>query len=610
MLQSMRSAAKWIWLIIAIVFVGGFVFYESSGLFGRTALTTTTPVATVNGQDILYTNWANALEAAVREQEQRTGRSLTLEERDRVGQQVLDQMITDVLLRQEYRRRGIVATDDEIREAAIYAPPPELMQSPELQTEGRFDPEKYRRYLSSPVAKQTGLLAQLEGFYRTEIPKQKLFEQIAIDVYVSEARLWQMWRDAHDSAQMTYAALRPETVPDAQVSVSDQEIRDYFDKHKKDFERPGRAIVSVIMIPRAVTAADSAATRARANALRNEIVGGAKFEDVARRESADSGSATQGGALPPAPRGSYVAEFEKAANALAPGQISEPVLTQFGYHLIRVDSKKADTLSLHHILLRITQSDSSATATDRKADQLSRIASGATDPKKFDEGAKQLGLQVLKGSAIEGQPLTIGGRFIPNVSAWAFSGPRQGESSDLLDAEDGYYLARLDSLVPGGEPTVATFQDAVRAIIARQKKLDRLMPAAREIASAAAGGQTLEQAAAAHSATVAKTPGFTRVSPVAGIGQLNEVVGAAFGLPVGSVSQPVRTDNGVYVIRVDRRVNADRAAFDAQKKAQREQMVNALREQRVRDYLDGLRKSAKIEDRRKEIELAARRTSA
>ena len=54
MLQSMRSAAKWIWLIIAIVFVGGFVFYESSGLFGRTAVTSTSAVATVNGTDILY----------------------------------------------------------------------------------------------------------------------------------------------------------------------------------------------------------------------------------------------------------------------------------------------------------------------------------------------------------------------------------------------------------------------------------------------------------------------------------------------------------------------------------------------------------------------------
>lgn len=609
MLQSMRSAAKYVWGFIALAFIGGFVFYESSGLFNSNALTTSTAVGSVNRQDILYTSWANARENAVREQEQRTGHSLTLEERERVGQQVFDQMVNDILLQQEYRRRGITVSDDEIREAAQYMPPPELMQSPDLQTDGRFDPEKYRRFLSTPVARQGGLLAQLETYYRSEIPKQKLYGELISDVYISDGRLWEMWKDAHDSAKITFAVLRPDAVPDAQVSISDQEIRDYFDKHKKDFERPGRAIVSVVRIPRTVTAADSAATRDRAAALRAEIVGGAKFEDVARRESADSSSAVNGGALPPSTKGSYVPEFERAAYALQPGQISEPVLTQFGYHLIRLDSRKGDTLSLHHILLRVAQSDSTASATDRKADQLSRLAAGATEPRKFDDAVKQLGLPVLKGAAIEGQPLTINGQFIPNVSAWAFTGAHQGETSDLMDAEDGYYLARLDSLVPRAEPTVAQFQDAIRGILTRQKKLDLLMPAARQIAAAAASGQSLAAAAAAQKATADSTPMFTRVSPVRGVGQLNEVIGAAFGLPVGAVSQPIKIDAGVYVIRVDRRVEADRAAFEAQKKTQREQMLQALREQKVRDYLEGLRKSADVKDNRREVESAARRIS-
>lgn len=609
MLQSMRSAAKWIWLTIAIVFVGGFVFYESSGLFTTGAVTTSSAVGTVNGQDILYTTWFNARENAAREEEQRTGRSLTLEERDRIGERVFDQMVTDILLQQEFRRRGISVSDDEIREAALYAPPPELMQAPDLQTEGRFDPEKYRRFLATPVARQGGLLAQLESYYRSEIPKQKLFDQIASDVYIGDSRLWHMWQDGHDSAQITYAVLRPDTIPDAQVSVSEQEIREYFDKHKADFERPGRAIVSVVTIPRVATAADTAATRARAAALRAEILGGAKFEDVAKRESSDSGSAVNGGLLPPAVRGSFVPEFEKAAYALTPGQMSDPVLSPFGYHLIRLDSRKADTLNLRHILLRIAQSDSSATATDRRADQLSRLAGGATDPKRFDAAAKELGLTVSQGAAIEGQPLTIAGRFIPNVSSWAFSGAREGETSDLLDTDEGYYLARLDSLVPRAEPTVARFQDVIRTILARQKKLDRLVPMAREIARAAAGGQTLATAASARGATVATTPAFTRVAPVPGVGQLNQVVGAAFGLPVGAVSEPIKIDAGVYVVRVDRRVEADSAAWVAQKQTQRAEMLQAMREQRVRDYLDGLRKGADIEDNRREIESAARRAS-
>lgn len=610
MLQSMRSAAKWIWLIIAIVFVGGFVFYESSGLFGRTAVTSTTAVATVNGQDILYTTWANARENAVREQEQRAGHSLTGEERDRVGEEVFNQLVTDILLQQEYTKRGITVSDDEIREAAQYAPPPQLMQAEELQTDGQFDPEKYQRFLRSPVAKQGGLLYQLEGYYRAEIPKQKLFQQVATDAYISDARLWQMWKDARDSAQISYVALRPTALPDDKVTVSDADVRAYYEKHKKDLEQPGRAAVSVIEIPRTITAADSAAVRARAVALRNEILGGTKFDEVAKRESADSVSAVNGGVLPRGARGRFVPQFESAAYALKPGEISEPVLTPFGYHLIKLDERKGDTLALRHILLKIAQSDSTATVTDRKADQLGRLAASAEDPKKFDAAAKEMNLPVEHGVATEGQPLMLSGRFVPNVSAWAFGGAHVGETSDLLDSDNGYYLARLDSIVAGGVPTLEQATPMIREELIGEKKIDALLPVAKEVSAAVAAGQTLEQAAQAKGLTVEKSPAFSRLSTVPGIGSLNEVIGAAFGLPAGAVSAPIKAVNGAYVIRVDRRVDASRAAFDAQKVAQRERILQTLRQQRVRDYLEGLRKSAKIVDRRKEINAASRQVTS
>ena len=147
-------------------------------------------------------------------------------------------------------------------------------------------------------------------------------------------------------------------------------------------------------------------------------------------------------------------------------------------------------------------------------------------------------------------------------------------------------------------------------LIARDKKIDQLVPVAQQIASGVAGGQTLEQAGPAHGATVATTPMFTRMSTVPGVGQLNEAIGAAFGLPVGAVSAPIKTSGGVFVIRVDKRVPAARAEFEKQLPTLRTQTVEGLREQRVRDYLEGLRKTAKIDDRRKEVESSARRAGA
>src|SRR3712207_9370027 len=82
-------------------------------LLGRTPLTPTTPVATVNGRDILYTDWYQRVQRQLESEQQRAGRSLTQDEVRQIENGVLDQLVMDVLLEQEYRRRGITVTNYE-----------------------------------------------------------------------------------------------------------------------------------------------------------------------------------------------------------------------------------------------------------------------------------------------------------------------------------------------------------------------------------------------------------------------------------------------------------------------------------------------------------------
>jgi parvulin-like peptidyl-prolyl isomerase len=611
-LQQMRASAKWIWLIVFVAFVGAFLLIDTSGLLGigGGALTPTTSVATVNGRDILFQTWEESSRQLAEERAGQLGRALTLEENQQVRDEAFDRIVADILLNQEYERRGIRVSDAEIQQAAQYYPPPELMQSPELQTDGQFDPEKYRRYLASPSARQQGLLLYLENFYRTEIPRQKLFRQVADGIYLTDARLWRMYRDEADSAQVSFVAFRPTGQPDSTVQVSDAEIRAYYDEHRQQLERPGRAVVSLVEIPRTLTAADSAATLERVRALREEIVSGrTTFEDVARRESADTVSAVNGGLLPPGGRGRFVEPFERAAYALRVDEVSQPVRTDFGYHLIKLEDRAGDTLTLRHVLVRFAQSDSSATRTDRQADELARLAAGRTEPSAFDTAAARLGLAVRRLEVIERQPLVDGGRYIPDVSVWAFEGTEVGETSDLIYDDAGYYLARLDSIQLGGIPSLDAVRAEIRDYLARRKQVEALVPQAEQLATAAAGS-TLESAAAQRGLTVSSTPLFNRLSAVPGLGRLNEAIGAAFGLPVGVVSKPVVTDDGVFVLRVNRRIEADSAAWAAQKTAQRDRIAGRLRQQKVQEFLQNLRRAADIDDRRDEIMRANREAAA
>lgn len=608
MLQSMRSSAKYIWWFLVLAFVGSFLLYETSGIAGSAAVTTSTAVATVNGEDILYTNWQRAVAQLEQEQQQRVGHSLTLDERRTVEDQAFDQMVNEILLQQEYKRRGISVTDDEIRQAALTSPPPGALQSPELMTDGRFDPEKYRRLLSSSQARQSGTLIGLENYYRSEIPRQKLFDQVSSDVYLSDERLWQIWRDRHDSATVSFVTLRTTRLTDTAVTVTDAEINTYYERNKKTLQRPGRAVLSLLTIPRNITAEDSAATKARIEQLRAEIVGGAKFEDVARRESVDSTSAVNGGSLGMGPsKGRFVAPFENAMNALKVGELSQPVLTVFGWHLIKVEERKGDSTNARHIQLRIAQSDSNASRTDRKADQLAAIAGSVTDqPTRFDSAAKTLNLSPASVIAIEKEVLNFAGRQVPSASAWAFSGSRVGETSDLIDAPDAYYLVRLDSLTQGGQQPLSEVKEDIRRRLAAEKRVEKLVPMAQAISTAAASS-SLEVAAADAKLTVEKSQPFSRVELVQGLGQFTQAIGAAFSVPVGKISPPVAANDAMVVLRVDSRTEASKVAFEAQKGQQRGSLTQQLKQQRVEEYMAALRENNKVEDHRVKVMAQMRR---
>jgi peptidyl-prolyl cis-trans isomerase D len=607
-LQSMRSAAKYIWIVLIVTFIGGFLLYETSGLVGRAPVTTTTTVATVDGEEILYTAWQNAVATLEQQQQQRLGRAITLDERRTLEDQAFDELVNEVLLRREYRRRGIAVSDEEIVQAARLAPPPQAMQSPDLQTDGRFDLQKYQRLLASPVARQSGMLVGLEQYYRTEIPKQKLFDQVASGAYLSDERLWQVYRDRHDSAEVSAVVLRPELLTDTAVSVPDGELSAFYARNKKLFERPGRAVVSLLFVPRTVTAGDSAAARAKIDGLRAEIAGGTAFDAVARRASDDSVSGANGGALGKGARGRFTPQFEEAAYALKVGELSQPVLTSFGWHLIRVESKAGDTLDVRHLLVAIGQSDSSAVRTDRRADSLATRAANQTEASAFDAGAAALGLTPAQAVAFDKEPMTFAGRYVPSVSAWAFSGVRPGESSDLFDSPEAYFVARLDSLVAGGVAPLADVKDEIRRRLARDKRLAKLRPLAEQLVATARGG-SLEAAATQRNLTVERSRRFVRVDAVPGLGQFTEAVGAAFSAPVGQVAGPFRGADALVVFRVESRTEASKATFEAGKAAQRAELLQSLRQQKVEEFLANLREKASIKDRRAEVNAALRRQS-
>ena len=597
MMRSMRANAKWVFYILA----GSFVLWLAIGQVMEILQPSANTVLKVNGREVPITFYQERLQAAYEQYRQQSGQStLAREDEQQVQDQVTNQLIQEILLDQEYRRLGIQVSDEEIIEAARSSPPPEVMRDPQFQTNGQFDIRKWQQFLQSGADRNT--LAQIEAIYRERIPQIKLAQYLTADVYISDAKLWRIYKDQHDSATIASLAIWPYLITDS-IAATDAELRRYLDAHAETFTRPSQAFVRFVAVPRLPDPADSAAARARLARVRAELARGAKFEDVARRESADTVSGRQGGDLGWVKRNetAFDPEFMAGLRGLTPGRVSAPVITQFGYHLIRVDAARGDSLKVRHILVPIELQGAHLDAVESRVDSLERLAADQTNGVLLDSAAQRFHLPLSPiYRIVDGEPLTLGRYRIPDVSVWAFEA-RVHETSPIVEAKPAYYVFRLDSLVPAGVPALDEIRTEVLAAVKLDKQKEIAKHRADSLATALRGTPNLLAIGTARELPVQRLGPFTRLQPPGYLAREPMVVGAAFGLRVGERSGVIVGQGGDFIVESLGRKMADSSAWLRQKDAQRTQLLAAVRQARIQQYVDGLRSKAKIVDRRKDI---------
>jgi peptidyl-prolyl cis-trans isomerase D len=583
-------------VIVAFTFFAWLVV-DLSGITGNTGLLTKTAVGKVNGRSIDARTYQSVVQQNIDARQREAPTALGLEDYQEIRDQVWEQFVQNTVLDAEYQRRGITVTQDEIAEAMRTSPPPEFQKIPEFQTDSQFDLAKYQRWLTSSVAQQ--YLPSLEAQYRDQLERSKLLRVVTSDIYLSDAALWEQYRDEHEMVKIGLAAIiARNAVPDSAVKLSDAEINTYYKAHLKDFDRPATTFLSFVALPRLTTAADTAAARARADSARAEIAGGAPFADVARRESTDTVSAKAGGDLGEWTKGAMDPAFDSAAAKLPLNTLSEPVLSQFGFHIIEITSRKGDKIKGRHILIPIEVAGAHRDLLDAQADSLEKLGADKSDPAALDTVARALHLPVGKtGPVQEGTKVQVGNLAVPDAGVWA-STAKQGQTSPVIETSIAFYVFRVDSLQAAGVPPLGQIRDAVAYQARADKKLDRGREIAREFYQRVQGGGALGAVADSMKLPYKEFGPFSRVNPPV---DDPVVVGTAFGLDSGKVSPLLDTKQGIYVLKVLEHTKADSAAFVKDLDTYRARMINMARQDRVRNYLEALRQAAKVQDDRKKV---------
>ena len=602
MMRQMRDNMKVIMLVTAVAFVGLMVFGWGMDITGRSsAAATGGELGRVNGEPIAYEEW-NLVYRNLYEQQQRQnpGQPINAALARQIEEAAWDQVVTQKLISQELRRRSIDVTEAELRQAARTQPPPEFINNAMFQTNGQFDPGKYAVFLSSP-AMDNQMLMQLEAYYRDVIPRSKLFYEVTSGTYITDSELWRIFRDARETVSIKFIALDPDRmIADAAVNVPARDIERYYKEHRDDFKRPASAKVRYVMINRAPMAQDTAASLARAQRVRAAAL--TDFAQAASTESADSVSRAQNGNLGKIRRGMTVPAFEQAAFAQPVGQVSEPVLSQFGYHIIRVNSREGEEADVSHILIPIERSPEYEERLLNLADSLETMG----ETMSLAEAARRMNLRVRDGEINDAAPVLAGVGDAADAAQWAFREVEEaGEVSSVFETPTAYYMAELVSKVDEGTPALEQVSAEIERILKLEKKVELAKPQARTLLQRIRNGESMDAVAAGARLTAQPAGPFTRLDIVPGMGRANAAVGTAFGMKPGQLSDVVESENMLYIIQLVDKKEADRQEFEAQKEQQRERTTPARAEQRWNMFLAALREDAEIIDNRAALQRQA-----
>src|SRR6204780_4480352 len=385
---------------------------------------------------------------------------------------------------------------------------------------------------------------------------------------------------APETRKLAYIALNQADVPNGAPPVTNQQVDQYYQTHQKDFQVPEEVKVRHILIkvdPKADAKTDAAAKQ-KAEDLLKQIKGGADFAALAKANSDDPGSKDAGGELGMIQRGVTVPAFESAAFSLQPGQISDVVKTQFGYHILKVEEKQTAHLKpLEEVKAQIL-----ATLTrQQEADQQARYAQQlATEAAKsgLAKTAEAHHLQVVTTDYIQQTAVLNGLPDAAKMLGLAFSA-KPGAPPQVSSTGEGFAVFQVDDVKPAHAPVFEEFKSHLVDDFREQQLPQLLARKTNELADKAHAENNLAQAAKELGATMKTSDLVGQTGQVPDIGALSTAAPDLFDLNVGQLSKAINTGHSGIVAKIDDKQQPSAAEIAKNLDATRDQLLSDKREQ-------------------------------
>lgn len=623
MLSLMRKHAG-SWLIklilgaVVVVFVLWGVGSWTSQRSGR--------VATVNGDPISLEEFRITYKRLLEQVRQSFGNNLNedLIKTLQLPKQAMDELINRNLMRQAAAELHLQVSDEELSRS--------IQDISAFQTAGVFDSRRYQTILD----RNSMTPESFEINQRDALMIQKLNNIITSSVKISDQEVVQWYKWDNTEVDLDFVFFDPERYQD--ISTADEEMQTYFEDHKESYKNAPKikvrylkfepkTFVSEVVVsddeievyyedhpdefhnPKTVEARhiliklnqdaspeEVAKAKERIEAVLQKAKDGQDFAELAKENSEDS-SKDKGGYLGTFKRDAMVKPFSEKAFSMKAGELSDPVRTRFGWHIIKVE--------------KVNQATTTSFA-DAKSDILQKLT---------DEGSKHLAYDaaesvfdaVFEGADLEAiaadRNLTIqtpdyfSRAEPPKVSnnpakfaATAFELP-DGEISEIQDFGDGYYIMEIVEKLPAQIPELNEVKEKIRADLIKQKKGEKAKADAEAMLSALKDGETMDAAARKFDLEPKSTGFFKRNASIPDIGSAREISRVAFeltaqnSLPEGALTGP---GGGYYVIKFKDRKIPSLTDIDKEKADIKARLLQQKKFKAFDEWLNQLRNRSEI----------------
>ena len=622
MLRLMRDyASSWLIKVILGAIVIVFVFWGVGSFRAQRG----NRVALVNGDSITMEEYKEEYNNLIEQFRQRFGNRLNDEmiQMLQVENQALNRLIDQKLLLQEAVKLNFRVSDDELAAA--------IRKIKAFQTSGVFDKRIYRNSLNRYGLTPEQFEVNQKEFMLIEKLRSLLFGNIKVSD--GEAMEWFKWENA--SVNIDYILFEPGRYKDinpsaeeiktffvdhkesyktepmikvqflcfdpdnyrAKANISDKRIQDYYEAHQGEFKTDKTVEARHILIKVDEDAGQETVEKAKNKAL--DILQMARedkdFAELAGQYS-ECPSKDQGGHLGAFKKEAMVKPFADKAFSMKAGEISQPVRTRFGWHIIKVEKiNEGSIVSIDEakkgIRKKLIDEEAKILAYEEAESVFDTIFEGDDLIKASNE--RNLKLQTTDFFTIKGPDKGIKNR--KKFASVAFDLSTL-EISDIQDIGDGYYILQVIEKNPGEIPELKDVEEKVRAALIKEKQDEKASTDANEFLSGLKKGKLMSAQRAKYDLKLISTGFFKRNEPVPDIGLERGIIEAAFKLSnkIKLPEKVIKGKKGYYVISFNERKEADPEGFVKEKANIKEGLLRQKRIKTFDEWLTQIRNKSDI----------------